>query len=397
MLDQHHDPPRVRAQPDQLDIARRRCLDRLQIGREAWVHGLPAPSIDHRPARERSPGDAVKEGSREIGVAVLGQHPRPTRRHVHGDERRLVAVPRVEEVQGLAVVTEIQEPRGFDLAARDRDEGHPRPAGPALEHFDTAVSEVPGAEPQLKRAVGHEPGELVVLVHEHGLPGHQVDTVEVEELLVAFVVREDHLAGEALADLVHPGTHPARRRERHDGAVADVDARGAPVLVAVALLEVDDVAIRVRPQEDVADRTIGRAREGPGGAEIADRCNPQVSHAVDRRDVRDRGAVERELGPGDVGIAEEGLARDQRASEFSSRPCGPRQEQSRGDRGGACKKVPARRRDRAHRDLPSPDSKNLAHLAHRRVLEPRAGPRGYQYNQKPAVKAANRQLMRERS
>src|SRR5437660_6720391 len=86
-----------------------------------------------------------------------------------------------------------------------------------------------------------------------------------------------------------------RGSERHDRAVVDVDARGAPVLVAVALLPEDDVPIRVRPLEEGADRAIGYAGQGPSPFQIADGRHPEVAHAVDRGDVRHPRAVEREL------------------------------------------------------------------------------------------------------
>jgi hypothetical protein len=253
---------------------------------------------------------------REVGVRVLGQHARPARRHVHRDERGLVAPARIEEVERLAVVAEIEQAGGVDLADRDRQEEHPGAARTPLEHLDVSGGKIPGGQPQLERAVGREPRELVVLVDERRLAGHDIDAIEVGEPLVALVVREEHLAREAPAHLVHPRANPARRRERHDRAVADVDARAPPVLVAAALLEEHDVAIRVRPLAERGDRSFGHARHGPAGAEIADGRDPKVPDAVDRRDVRDRRAVERQVGRGDVGIAEEGLARHEGPRAF---------------------------------------------------------------------------------
>jgi hypothetical protein len=182
--------------------------------------------------------------------------------------------------------------RGVDRGARDRGEESPGAVRAPLEQLHAAVLQNARAEPQAERAVGRDPRELVILEHALRRAAHDVDPIEVEELLVARVVREQHLAREALAHFVDPGAHAARRREGYDRAVAEVHARGAPVLVAVALLEEHDVAVRVGPLEEGADRPIGHTGEWPRGAEIADRRHPKVSHAVDRGDVGDRGAVE---------------------------------------------------------------------------------------------------------
>jgi len=66
---------------------------------------------------------------REIGVRVLGQDPRVARRHVHRDECGLVAPARVEEIERLAVLAEIQKPRAIDLAARTIRKGTQAPLG----------------------------------------------------------------------------------------------------------------------------------------------------------------------------------------------------------------------------------------------------------------------------
>jgi hypothetical protein len=122
----------------------------------------------------------VKEDLREIGVRVRGKHPRAARRHVHGHERRLVAVARVVEVERLAVAAEVQESGRVDLAGSNGHEGHPGPVRPVLEYLDTAVLEVARSEPQLKRAIRTEPGEPVVLELEHRFPGDEVDAVDVK-------------------------------------------------------------------------------------------------------------------------------------------------------------------------------------------------------------------------
>src|SRR5690242_6633264 len=73
------------------------------------------------------------------------------------------------------------------------------------------------------------------------------------------------------------------------------------------------MAVRVCPLEEEPDRALGHAGDGSAGARIGDRRHPEVPDAVDRGDVSDPGAVERELRPGDVRIAEERLARHERA------------------------------------------------------------------------------------
>jgi len=95
-------------------------------------------------------------------------------------------------------------------------------------------------------------------------------------------VHQQHFGDEFAVDLRHEGFYTLRRRERDDGIIPDIDAGGAPVLIAVVFLEEYDVAVGVRPAIERCDIAIGDASDSPRGGKVVDPCHEQVANAVDR-------------------------------------------------------------------------------------------------------------------
>ena len=91
-----------------------------------------------------------------------------------------------------------------------------------------------------------------------------------------------------------------------------VDGVDVVVLVTALVLDIEHVAAVLGP-EVTADRTFGVGRDGPGGVvRCVDCLHPDVHHVVVGLAEGDPLAVRRNLGAGDLGIAEEDVPVDQR-------------------------------------------------------------------------------------
>ena len=100
-------------------------------------------------------------------------------------------------------------------------------------------------------------------------------------------------------------------REVALGAGREVDRVDVPVLVAALVLQVEDVRVVEGPEVD-ADAAAGVLGDRLGGRQVADRRDPDVQHAVDRRQPGEAGAVGADGDRGALGVAEQQLAREQR-------------------------------------------------------------------------------------
>src|SRR6266851_1926934 len=95
--------------------------------------------------------------------------------------------------------------------------------------------------------------------------------IDVEEALVALVVRDQQLLREVAGHLLDVRPHAGAWRQRADVAGRQVDTMRLPVLVAALLAEVDDMPVVVHPPEPRPEAAIGDARARSGFRDVAQR------------------------------------------------------------------------------------------------------------------------------
>ena len=145
----------------------------------------------------------------------------------------------------------------------------------ALQVRDAAVRAHLAREPHAELRVGAEARVALVLLDERPLAGRERDAVEVVEALVAVVQADQDLAGEVGARLLDARLDARERRQVLHGERHEVERVDAPVLVAVLVLQVDEVAVVVGP-EVLRDAALRVVRDRAGRREVADRRDPQV-------------------------------------------------------------------------------------------------------------------------
>ena len=281
-----------------------------QILPRARIDGIPAGAIPVRPRGDRT-ALLVEHDLHDIGLVVGSQQFGLARLHVEGEQRRLVALAGIDEVKRFAVSAEVDESERVDVSDRHLGERRPRAIGAPLKNFGGAVGLQPCREPQLKLAIGDEVGIFGVFEDPFADAGHHVDPEQIEPALVALVMPDQHFFRIFAVDLLQERLDAVLGRQRHDRAVVDGNARGAPVLVAVALPEKHQMAAGIGPAEIAADIAVGDAGDGPRRGRIRHRRHPQIVHAIDRRDIGDLQSIGADPDVAAIGIVEEDPARHQ--------------------------------------------------------------------------------------
>ena len=198
------------------------------------------------------------------------------------------------------------------------------PARRAVLHdkrFVATVASLPRGESDFSGQVGDPARDVaVVLDQEFAIPGVDVESVDVVQCGVAVVDAHDDAVRRGFGHRVDECPHAFDGREiagiRHAGRFVDlasgIDGMDVVVLVAALVLDVEHVAAVLRP-EIATHRTFGVGGDRPGGIERrVEGLHPDVHDAVVGFAEGNPLAVRRDLGAGDLGIAEEDLPVDQR-------------------------------------------------------------------------------------
>ena len=139
----------------------------------------------------------------------------------------------------------------------------------------------------------------------------QVDAVDVEDVGVALVRRDEHLIGKARIDGFDVRTHlVAERRDISRRARLDIRLIDVEIFVAALVLLVENV-LAVGLPHDVADRAGGVGRDHVVVA-LADGAHPNREHPVRGREVREQLPVGRNSGRRFLRIPEEHRAGNER-------------------------------------------------------------------------------------
>src|SRR5262249_16414608 len=140
------------------------------------------------------------------------------------------------------------------------------------------------AEAHLEVVVTDEAGELVVLLDQLLLARDEVDPVDVVELRLAVVEADQQFLGKLVADALYGGAELLGGGEVVGLLLAEVDAVDVEVLVAVLVLDVEDVLAGVGPEVG-ADATLLVVGDGFGVVGAVDGADPDVEDALDGGEV----------------------------------------------------------------------------------------------------------------
>jgi hypothetical protein len=253
----------------------------------------------------------VAQHAAHVVLRVLDQHAAVAGVRVHLQQPGGVGVHAAHQ-QHRAVARRPAGQPAPALVRPPRQEHAPgRPDGVAHADFGAAVRglHLRGAhrEPVVGGKAGHVAGVLGVQ-GQHA--GREVGPVHVEQARVALVDGHQQGVGEGGVGGDRLGAGAGERGQVLGPAGGDVGLVQVEVLVAVRVLEVQDV------------RAVALPEEGPDAAlpVVGDhpvifppqRPHPHVQHAVRGREVGQLGAVRRDLRAGLFGVAEQHGARDRR-------------------------------------------------------------------------------------
>ena len=301
----------VQGAADHLDVARGNRRQVLQVAGDGLVEDLPPFAFVSEGHRLDRFFRGMDHDAARVGAGVGGQHGLGAIVQVQGFQDGGVPSPAVGHVEHPAAAVEAHRPGGHRVLHADGEQEGPPGFPGLLQVLHAAVGGRAEGEPQVEIVVGDEPGKPVVELHEGAVPGFQVDAVDVVEPGIAVVEADQEMLRMLRADLLNLGAHPVDGGQVPYFPRLEVDGVDMPVLVAVAVLEVDDPGAGVGPGVH-ADAPAGVPRDGTGLGRFLRRSRPDVEHAVDRGQVPEPGAVRTDLRRCLVRVAEKNLPRNQR-------------------------------------------------------------------------------------
>jgi hypothetical protein len=269
--------------------------------------------IQHRPFGPRAVerhrldlvGVRVDQDAADVVTRIVGQHPQAAGGKIQFDQPAGVRVARVLKVErrttpGEAHRLAVQAVVGIPLENR-------RPlAGLGLPHqeFEPAVWRRGGRPAHAERGIGDPRGDVAsILGHQAHRPRREIEVIDVVDARVLLVHRDEEFVREVLVAIDDLHLDLRKRCEVADGHRIEVHGVQPPILVATHVLEIQEVPAvggpEIRPDPSVA---VVRDRPGVRSIEVA---HPHVQHVVHRGEVRQLGAIRRNLRAGFRGIAEE--------------------------------------------------------------------------------------------
>ena len=290
------------------DVALQLLAQPLEVGADLRVDRRPlvaqvGDGVGLDLARAR-----VRHRVADVGTRVLADHARRTGGRVLRHQRGGVAAAAVDPVERLAVDGEarrlrrqrIIEPGGRDGLVDDLRTGG-RGAHGEVVHAACGVR--PQREAQRVVGVGHESGVAVGTDDLGQLAGLEVEAVDVVPLRIAVVETDEDAVLDERRDAHHLHARLLERGQRALRAALHIDAVEQEVLVARLVLDVHHHGAVGRPEKQ-ADRPVLGGRQRTGGLELVDGRDPDVHHALARREPGEVLAVRRERRPGAARVAE---------------------------------------------------------------------------------------------
>ncbi len=214
-----------------------------------------------------------------------------------------------EDVELRVVEREVE--RG-DLLLEARRHDRPEAVGLGLSIEEARVDAVRRRrDAQEARIVGRPSGDVArILRNLDHLPRVDVDSVDVEELRVSLVHRDQHLGRVVLENVDDLDAHLLERGQVLWVRAIDIDRVEAIVLVSTLIQDVDDPLVSL---PGVAGDVPGRRLGDTGCGLLADLLDVHVQPALPGLEERQVSAVGGELEVDLLRVAEEVLHRDERS------------------------------------------------------------------------------------
>ena len=263
----HGPNPVVQRPACHLDVAVGQPRQVVQVALDRGVHDVP-PTAGVR-ARHgldvlvlRMDQDAVDVGQVGFRQQLFG-----TRLQVHGFQRACVPPPAVQHVAARGGLVETGRMGRHRVLGLDAHPLTPTVGGVRLQVEMAGVGRHRHGEPHPVVVVGREAGEPRVFLHERPLASPDMDPVDIVPLAIAPVVDADqHVFRHPGADPLDPRGDLVDRRQVADLICCEINTVDVPILVAVRVLGVENVAVRVGPGERVnAAVSVPGDRTGIGG------------------------------------------------------------------------------------------------------------------------------------
>ena len=284
----------------------------IEIGLDARRQRMIGdPFIGHR-IGQRLVRIEIGQQPADIRPVILGQKARLAGHQIEPDQRRHIAPAAVHHQRRAAIRREVIGRMRCQRVLR----AGPQPFCPATR---TVRPQGDGAAIRLQPQ--GQPGGEVVIADEAGEPGifrdqclrprRDLDAVEIEEARVAPVMGDEDALRMPGGKLIDARLRALMRREVAHRRGLDIDGMDMPVLVAVLVLQHQDVARIMRPLIG-ADAASGLAGNGPRLAGQGARRHEHVHYALQRREPGEMPAVGADLRVGTLRVAEEVRPGDER-------------------------------------------------------------------------------------
>ena len=275
-----------------MELTSPRASDPVEIGGYGVVQNLPAhPVILERDRLNALGGGMHQEVKRKVCPVVGSQNRVLAGIEVEGRQRRRVAVAAVRQVQRHARDVRSQRHGRQPVFQAYLHEGQPLAVAiVGIRAFEDGRSAALGrqhGQPDAEVVVGVEAERAdVILNDERHFARENVHAVNVVVSGVAVVQPDERLVREVRRHCRNVSVDALERRQIVRLARLDVDGVDMPVLVALRVLYVEQVSWVVRPDVEL-DAALGVGSNRAGGVWIGRGRDPDVQHAVQRRQKAD--------------------------------------------------------------------------------------------------------------
>ena len=303
--------PIVERPGDRTELAPVAVREPLEVGRDRIVQHLPRDVLILERDRLGAVGSRMTDRLEGIRPGVRGQRFHRAGLRVQGHECRRVPAAAVAQVQESAGRIGVERTGRHVILGADRHEWLPRSGPGSRQDLRATIRWDHHGEPGVEVVVSQDlTGSHVILDDEPRLSRQDVDPIQIVILRVPPVDRDQHLVAEPVRQAVRDRPDPVVRREVARLAGIDLDGVDVPVLVAVPVLTVEEVARMVAPQV-VPDPPAPVAGDRLRIPDRVHRRHPDVEHAVHRRQIGHPRTVVAQRDRGTLRISEQRLSGDQ--------------------------------------------------------------------------------------
>src|SRR5262249_46280050 len=129
--------------------------------------------------------------------------------------------------------------------------------------------------------INYVTGKTIILFEQGQRARVEIEVIEIVPLALALVEGDNDTVGKARTGFEEPGLHAGKGGEGLHGLGGERYAEELTVLIAVLILDVEEVRAGVGPPIPV-DAAAGVMRERLGLRGVVARRHPEIEHAVER-------------------------------------------------------------------------------------------------------------------